>query len=113
MGLPPAGQPIAVATLTVGMSDVCGGGRAGFGPMPDSTDIVAGPAHAARRNPVANTEPRDFNKSNVDMNGYRAVALDGRATMRKNRSVVAGDVRDVVGQRGAKPAARDSQVQYA
>src|SRR5258708_31349905 len=31
-GLPPPGQPVAVATLTVGIQECCGGGSTGAGP---------------------------------------------------------------------------------
>ena len=39
--LPPAGQPVAVATLTVGIQDFCGAGRLGEGPKLCSAVLVS------------------------------------------------------------------------
>src|ERR1035438_1838199 len=47
VGLPPAGQPVAVATLTVGIQDFCGAGRAGEGPKVCSAVTVSGSLQAA------------------------------------------------------------------
>src|SRR5882672_8353794 len=40
VGLAPAGQPVAVAILTVGIQEVCGAGRVGEGPKVCSAAAV-------------------------------------------------------------------------
>src|SRR5687768_14527260 len=48
IGVVPAGQPTALATLTTGISDVRGGGSCGLEPIPASTGSRAAPPQAAR-----------------------------------------------------------------
>src|SRR5205814_8623632 len=56
VGLPPAGQPVAVAILTVGIQDCSGAGRAGEDPKVCSAAAGAeGSLHAARGSPSAAT----------------------------------------------------------
>src|SRR3984957_10776893 len=47
VGLPPAGQPIAVAILTVGVHKCCGAGKVGEGPKVCSTADVSCSSQAA------------------------------------------------------------------
>src|SRR5664280_2484002 len=47
LGLPPAGQPIAAATLTVGIHECSGAGKVGEGPKVCSTAGVSGSSQAA------------------------------------------------------------------
>src|ERR1700682_3595551 len=47
VGLPPAGQPIAVAILTVGVHECCGAGKVGEGPKVCSTVEVSCSSQAA------------------------------------------------------------------
>src|SRR3546814_15690620 len=54
-GLPPSGQPIAVAMLTVGISDECGGGNSGSRPLPSATVSCAVVPQAARPNIIADS----------------------------------------------------------
>jgi hypothetical protein len=55
MGSPSGGHPFAETTFTVGMSDVSGGGRTGWGPIPAETGSFADGAHAVTLNAVAAT----------------------------------------------------------
>src|ERR1700722_1858742 len=47
VGLPPAGPPNALATLTVGSQELCGAGRVGEGPKVCSVTAVSCSLHAA------------------------------------------------------------------
>jgi hypothetical protein len=55
VGLTPAGQPTAVATLTVGISEFCGAGSVAEGPKVCWTVVVYGSSQAASgsaKNPI-------------------------------------------------------------
>jgi hypothetical protein len=76
VGLPPAGQPIAVATLTVGTHECCGAGKVGEGPKVCSTVEVSCSSQAARGSARA---PIHITSNNL----FRMSAPACRDTIRK------------------------------